>query len=64
MFVLKEGDVFLHAKQYDSDDHPLKCKIVNIENELVTWIRADSSWSHITSSFYLADAEKNILRLL
>lgn len=64
MFLLKEGDVFLHSRQYDSDDRPLKCKILSIENGLVTWVRADTSWSHITSTFFIEDAEKNIMRIL
>lgn len=64
MLYLKEGDIFLHAKHYDSDDHPLRCKIVSIENGMITWIRADMSWAHFTQTFFIDDAERNVLRIL
>jgi len=64
MIYLNQGDVFLHSKLVDCDNHPLVCEVINIDGDMVEWRRADCSWAKSHSFFFRDEISKYVLKLL
>lgn len=64
MIFLQKGDLFLHSRNLDCDNHPLICEVTEIHDNVVEWRRADCSWGKGHSYFCLSDTEKYVLKVL
>lgn len=64
MIFLQKGDLFLHSKNLDCDNHPLICQVIDIHDDIIEWRRADCSWTKTHSYFYISETKKNVLKVL
>lgn len=64
MIFLHKGDLFLHSRNLDCDNHPLVCEVTDIQDNIVEWRRADCSWTKIHNYFLLTDIKNHVLKIL